>query len=243
MHYFKAHPFLKGAVVGMSGGKDSIIVAKLFCEAIGKEKVFGVIMPNKEMPDLTDAIESCKLLEIDYEILNINSVYLNMLQEVANTLNKRGLSPNSVTTQNLPPRIRMATLYAIASGMGRVVANTSNLSETMVGYTTKWGDNVGDISPLAPFTKTEVCEIGLILGLPKHLVEKQPADGLTGKTDEQNLGITYTELDSFIRTGKQGPNFEKIKKLNTINEHKIFGLVKYSNNKPNFFFDKQNNLK
>jgi NAD+ synthase len=233
--YFQKNSFLKGAVLGMSGGKDSLIVAELLIRAIGKERVFGIIMPNQEMPDIDDAIDTCKLLDIKYEIVNIGTLYKNYVKQYENVLEKLNAKINSVTTQNTPPRIRMSFLYGIAGSLGYVVANTSNLSEIMVGYSTKWGDGVGDLAPIANYTKTEVCQIGMLLGLPEYLVQKTPADGLSGKTDEDNLGITYTELDGFIRNGIVGENFERIAKMHKNNLHKIYGMIKYNTNKSNYF--------
>ena len=222
-----------GVVVGMSGGKDSLVVAGLCVRALGKENVLGIIMPNGKMKDKNDALQTCKLLEINYKIININNCYKNMLKNVTKALNTKDLS--SVTTINTAPRIRMTTLYAIAGSLNYLVANTSNLSETMVGYTTKWGDNVGDFAPLARFTKTEVCEIGLLLGLPDHLVNKTPSDGLSGKSDEDKLGFSYDELDDYIRKGKKGKNFDVILKKHKIASHKINPIKKYDYNKKNYF--------
>ena len=140
-----------------------------------------------------------------------------------------------MTTFNVPPRLRMVTLYSIAGSLGYLVANTSNLSEGMVGYTTKWGDNVGDFGPLANFTKEEVCEIGILLGLPDRLVNKIPDDGLSGQSDEEKLGFSYAELDNFIRHGKKGEKFDKISHMHKISQHKRIGVVKYENDLKNYF--------
>ena len=128
----------------------------------------------------------------------------------------------------------MTVLYALAASLNYLVANTSNLSEISVGYSTKWGDCVGDFAPLANLTKTEVCELGLGLGLPKTLVQKSPCDGLTGKTDEDNLGITYENLDSYIRTGKINKDTEDILRLHKISAHKRNGIAKFESGYKNF---------
>ena len=234
--YFKKNSFFNGVVLGMSGGKDSMIVAKLFADAIGKEKVFGIIMPNGEMKDKSDAERICKLLGIKYTIINIQSAYNEILQQTKIALNQYNIAEitNSISN-NIPPRLRMTTLYSIASGLNYLVANTSNLSEASVGYTTKWGDNVGDISPIANFTKTEVCEIGLLLGLPKELVLKAPSDGLCGKTDEDNMKLKYANLDNYIRTGKPNEDIEQILKMHKSSEHKRTGVISFEPNLNNIF--------
>lgn len=232
--YYKKNSFAKGAIIGMSGGKDSLVAAKLCIEALGKDKVFGVIMPNGEMLDIKDAEDTCKLLGIKYTILNIKEVYDCLLKKVDKTLNDLLVETNDVTKINISPRIRMMTLYALGASMDYLVVNTSNLSETMVGYTTKWGDNVGDFAPLANFTKSEVCEIGLLLGLPEYLVNKVPSDGLSMKSDEEKMNLKYSNLDNYIRTGIINEDYEVIKKLNRNSLHKRKGVIKYENNLSNY---------
>ena len=225
--------YANGVVLGMSGGKDSLVVAKLCADALGSEKVFGVIMPNGPMLDKNDAVKTCELLGIKWTVLDISSGYNSVLENVKLALNTQNLS--EITTINTAPRIRMTTLYAIAGTLNYLVANTSNLSEASVGYTTKWGDNIGDFAPLANFTKTEVCEIGLMLNLPDELVNKIPSDGLSGKSDEDKLGFTYQELDTFIRTGKKGEKFDVIERKHKTSNHKRIGAVKFEYNKKNYF--------
>lgn len=225
----------KGVVVGMSGGKDSFVVAKLCADAIGREKVFGVIMPKGEMVDIDDAKESCELLGIDYEIADIKNTYDEIEALTMSALKTNNLS--KVTTLNISPRIRMNVLYAIGGTLGYLVANTSNLSERMVGYSTKWGDGVGDFAPLANLTKTEVCELGIELGLPEYLVNKKPADGLTGSTDEEIMGFSYEELDDFIRKGKFSKNQEKIEKMHHASAHKRSPITSFNSNRKNHFED------
>lgn len=208
----------KGVVVGMSGGKDSFVVAKLCTLAVGTDNVFGVIMPNGKMQDKDIAKQECEILKIKSTTLNIENLNQEMLRLAGVALDGKNLS--SVTTINIPPRLRMNLLYAIGGTLGYLVANTSNLSETMVGYCTKWGDNVGDFAPLASLTKTEVCELGLSLGLPKNLIEKTPDDGISGISDEEKLGFSYAELDVFIRTGKKSASYEKIMHMHSVTEHK-----------------------
>lgn len=184
------------AVVGISGGKDSSIVAALCVEALGKDRVIGVLMPCGEQRD----IEYSKLL-VDH--LGIKSYELNILDAVRGIEDQLPLEIkiSEQTKTNLPARVRMATLYAVSQSVNGRVANTCNLSEDWIGYSTKYGDAAGDFSPLANLTVTEVKAIGYELGLPAALVDKTPTDGLCGKTDEDNLGFSYDILDRYIRTG------------------------------------------
>ena len=227
-----------GIVIGMSGGKDSTIVGKLCAEALGKENVYGLILPNGEMSDIDDAKRACEVIGMKYSVINIDTAYNSIIENVKNNLNGKNLS--DITTINTAPRLRMTTLYAYAGSLNYLVVNTSNLSETMVGYSTKWGDNVGDLAPVANFTKSEVCEIGLMFGLPKDLVEKIPSDGLSGKSDEEKLGFSYDELDEYIRTGKKGKNFAVIERKHKIAGHKIKPIPKFENGITNHFVLDQN---
>lgn len=225
----------KGVTIGMSGGKDSFVVAKLCCEAVGKENVFGLILPNGEMSDKNDAVTSCEFLQIPYRVVNIDKAYNHIINEVEGKLANHEVS--DVTKINTAPRLRMTTIYAFAGSQHHLVANTSNLSEGMVGYCTKWGDNVGDFAPIANFTKSEVCEIGILLGLPQELVYKKPSDGLSGKTDEEKLGFSYDELDKFIRNGVKGPHFDLIEKKHKFASHKLNPISKFQNGKINHFYN------
>lgn len=232
----------KGVILGMSGGKDSLICAKLCTEALGKDKVVGIIMPNGQMKDKNIAVETCKFLGIKHFNLDINDIYNRYIQLIKPVLSSEKVDLSTVTTFNLPPRLRMACLYAIAGSLNYLVVNTSNLSEKEVGYTTKWGDNVGDFGPLVNYTKTEVVQIGLALGLPKDLVLKVPDDGLSGKTDEDKLGFSYEELDNYIRNGKKGDKFDKIYKMHSTSEHKRIGVVTLPNDKKNYFDIKEKDI-
>ncbi len=183
------------AVVGISGGKDSSVVAALCVEALGKDHVIGVLMPCGVQADIDMARKLVNFLEIrNYEV-NIKDA----LDGVMNALPDIEISTQTKT--NLPPRIRMTVLYAVSQSVNGRVANTCNLSEDWVGYSTRYGDSVGDFSPLSRFTVAEVKAIGRELGLPADLVDKVPIDGLCGKTDEDNLGFTYAVLDRYIREG------------------------------------------
>ncbi len=183
------------AVVGISGGKDSSVVAALCVEALGKERVIGVLMPCGEQHDIDMAKLLVEHLGIKYYIINVKDA----VDGIKNSMPFE-LSAQSIT--NIPPRVRMATLYAVAQSHNGRVANTCNLSEDWVGYSTRYGDAAGDFSPCSHLTVDEVKKIGRILNLPDVLVDKVPIDGLCGKTDEENLGFTYAELDRYIRTGE-----------------------------------------
>ena len=184
------------AVVGISGGKDSSIAAALCVEALGKDRVIGVLMPQGVQHDIDMAYLLVEHLGIRHYEVNIKDTVDAILKAFPEDLE---LSAQSRI--NLPPRIRMSTLYAISQSLNGRVVNTCNLSEDWVGYSTRYGDAAGDFSPMSHLTVTELKEIGRVLGLPDVLVDKTPIDGLCGKTDEENLGFTYAELDVYIRTG------------------------------------------
>lgn len=208
------------AVIGISGGKDSSVVAALCAEALGRDRVVGVMMPNGEQPDIDDSIHLITTLEIRYVCVNIHGAVQSLLEQVG--FNMDVLEQTKV---NLPARIRMATLYAVAQSLpsGGRVANTCNRSEDYVGYSTKFGDSAGDFSPLSNLMVDEVIQIGHELGLPEYLVDKTPSDGLCGKSDEENLGFTYAQLDEYITTGTSGDQEidTKIQWLHDKNLHKL----------------------
>ena len=183
------------AVVGISGGKDSSVVAALCVEALGKERVLGVLMPCGEQHDIDMAYKLVHHLGIRHYEVNIKAAAEALKASIPFALSQQ-------SNVNLLPRIRMTTLYAVSQSFNGRVANTCNLSEDWVGYSTRYGDAAGDFSPLCNLTVQEVKEIGRELGLPADLVDKVPIDGLCGKTDEDNLGFTYAELDRYIRTGE-----------------------------------------
>ena len=204
------------AVVGISGGKDSSIVAALCAEALGKDRVIGVLMPCGEQADIDMAKLLVRHLGIRHYIVNIKDAVDGVTNAIPFELQKQ-------SRENLPPRIRMATLYAVSQSNNGRVANTCNLSEDWVGYSTRYGDSVGDFSPCSFLTVQEMKQIGRLLGLPAVLVDKTPADGLCGKTDEDNLGFTYAELDRYIREGviEDAAKKEKIDRLHRINQFKL----------------------
>ncbi len=213
------------AVLGISGGKDSTVTAALCAKALGNDKVIGVLMPNGEQKDISDSIKVCDLLKIKNYTINIKDA----VDAEINELKKVGINPTEQTIINLPPRIRMATLYAVSqSNNGRVI-NTCNLSEDWVGYSTRYGDSAGDVAPLARLTVDEVRKVGLELGLPYDLVYKTPSDGLCGKTDEDNLGFTYEVLDKYIRTGicEDEKTKELIDRKHLLNKFKLELMQSY----------------
>ncbi len=190
------------AVIGISGGKDSSVVAALCVKALGKNRVLGVMMPNGNQSDIDDAIKLCNFLDIKNITVNIKDIFNTEKKLILQALNKIDIDElTNQTLINLPARIRMVTLYGISQTVNGRVINTSNLSEIWIGYSTRFGDAVGDVSPLANLTVSEVKEIGIELGLPSDLVNKTPSDGLSGKTDEDNIGFTYNILDKYIREG------------------------------------------
>lgn len=206
------------AVVGISGGKDSSVVAALCVEALSKDRVIGVLMPQGEQSDIEYSKMLVDFLDITRITCNIEGAVNEVLESFEGVV-----SPTPQTTTNLPARIRMATLYAISQSVNGRVANTCNLSENWVGYAIKYGDAAGDFSPLSQLTVTEVKAIGHELGLPSELVDKTPTDGLCGKTDEDNLGFTYAELDAYIRDGIE-PNEEVKTKIDSMHEKNLFKL-------------------
>ena len=185
------------AVVGISGGKDSSVAAALCVEALGVDRVIGVLMPCGEQHDIDAAYSLVNHLGIKYYVVNIKDAVEGVKGALPEELE---LTSQSIT--NLPARIRMTTLYAVSQSVNGRVVNTCNLSEDWVGYSTRYGDAAGDFSPMCHLTVTEVKEIGRYLNLPASLVDKTPIDGLSGKTDEENLGFTYDVLDRYIRTGE-----------------------------------------
>ena len=189
------------AVIGISGGKDSSVVAALCVEALGVDRVIGVTMPNGVQKDISDSMKLINHLGIRHFNVNIADTYNALMNTIGEQFAPDGIEISRQTIINMPPRLRMTTLYAVSQSLNGRVANTCNLSEDWVGYSTRYGDAAGDFSPLGGLTVAEVKAIGRELGLPVDLVDKTPSDGLSGKSDEDNLGFTYAVLDRYIRTG------------------------------------------
>lgn len=223
--WFKENGDGCNAVLGISGGKDSSVAAALCVKALGKERVIGVLMPQGEQFDIDYSHELCALLDIKKIEVNIG--------ETVKALKEAFPFEASVqTVTNIPPRVRMTVLYAVSQTYSGRVVNTCNLSEDWVGYATRYGDGAGDFGPISNFTVQEIKAIGRYLGLPEKFVEKPPLDGLCGRTDEDNLGFKYAELDAYIREGIE-PSPEKkerIDRLHRINQFKLryFDTFKYS---------------
>lgn len=208
------------AIIGISGGKDSSIVAALCVEALGKDRVIGVLMPNGEQPDIDVARELVEFLGIKSYTINIQAACQAVKQSVSNELGDW----SEQSRVNMPARIRMTTLYAVAQTMNGRVANTCNLSEDWVGYSTRYGDAAGDFSPLSHMTVTEAKDVGRVIGLPFKFIDKIPTDGLCDKTDEENLGFSYEkDLDPYIREDIE-PEPEKKTRIDTLHEKNLFKL-------------------
>ena len=207
------------AVIGISGGKDSSVCAELCVQALGKDRVIGVLMPNGTQSDIADSRQLV-------EHLGIRSVTVNIagaVDAIHAQLRAARIDATAQTEINLPPRIRMSVLYAVSQSMNGRVINTCNLSEDWVGYSTRYGDSAGDVSLLGKLTVQEVKALGREMGLPENLVEKTPSDGLCGSSDEQKLGFSYAVLDRYIREGycEDSVIREKIDELHHANRFKL----------------------
>ncbi len=215
------------AVLGISGGKDSSVAAAVCAKALGKERVIGVLMPCGEQADIDCSYKLVNHLGIKHYVINIEDAVNGVLKNMPDSLEL-----TKQTKTNLPARIRMTTVYAVAQSENGRVVNTCNLSEDWVGYSTRYGDAAGDFSPLSHLTVTEVKALGRLLGLPEDLIEKTPIDGLSGKTDEENLGFTYAELDDYIRRGI-APSPDKKERIDTLHKRNLFKLQLMPAFKPN----------
>ena len=226
--YFKDNGKDCNAIIGISGGCDSSVTTALLVKALGKDRVIGVLMPNGDQYDIDCSYQLVKFLDIKHYVININKPYLELTNEIDTKL-KIDSKLYDIYRTNTPSRLRMATLYGISGLFNGRVANTCNLSEDYVGYSTKFGDSAGDFSPISNFTKTEVRELGEELGLPKNLIYKVPEDGMSFKSDEEKLGFTYEVLDKYIRTGEIDDLKikEKIDKMHLANLHKIKLMPSY----------------
>ena len=213
---FKIKNNINGVVLGLSGGKDSTVVAMLAKKIFG-ENVLAVSMPNGEQTDIGDVQDIIKTLNLNTITVNIKNTFDQLLEDTCVDISEKAKT-------NIAPRLRMTVLYSIAQSMGYLVIGTGNKSEAMIGWTTKFGDSACDFNPIGHLTCSEVIEIGKELAkefnLNEEYISKKPADGLTGKTDEDNLGFTYKELDDFLLYNITGSNIIKIKNMITRAEHK-----------------------
>ena len=220
----------KTAVIGISGGKDSSTVAAMAVAAYGRDHVYGVLMPDGIQPDIDYSQALVEHLQIPHCTCNIHDAVAGVLSQ----LEQAGLTPSRQTKVNLPSRVRMATLYAVAQSVeGGIVINTSNLSEDWVGYCTIYGDSAGAFSPLGMYTTEEVVALGRQLGLPEKFLIKPPSDGLTGLTDEDNLGFPYRAVNEYVRRGVVDPDIkERIDALHRASRFKFQTLPVYHNGLP-----------
>lgn len=209
-------------VIGISGGKDSAAAAAAGVAAVGANRVIGVMMPNGIQSDLGDAIGCCNFLKISHMEINIGPLVKETYNAMQYSRFRDLHEINSVVKTNHPARLRMSVLYMIANQIGGRVCNTCNMSETYVGYDTKWGDQCGDFSPFQNYTASEVIEIGIALGVPEKAMRKAPADGMCGQTDEERWGFTYAMLDKYLRGGELNKEaVTQIEKMHRMAMHKL----------------------
>ncbi len=224
--WFEANGPKASAVIGISGGKDSSICAALLVKALGKDRVVGVLMPDGEQSDISDSYQLVEHLGLKHYVINIGPATTALKDTLAEQFEL-----TNDTCINIPPRIRMTTLYAVAQSLpnGGRVANTCNRSEDYIGYSTKYGDAAGDFAILADFTVSEVLQIGDALGIPQNLVRKAPSDGLSGMTDEDKIGFTYAVLDRYILEGvcEDEETRKKIDRMHVLNLHKLKTIPGY----------------
>lgn len=250
---------VKGVVIGNSGGKDSATVLAMAVKALGSEKVIAVSMPCHSInTDYNDAKLVAKHFNVKMLTVDLTETYDAMEKEINNQLknienksdnfentsssieNKSIVSISKDASINMKPRLRMTTLYSIAQTMGYLVIGTGNLCEAMVGYTTKWGDSSYDFNPIANFTVEEVLAIGEYLGVPEKILKKAPNDGLGGQTDEEKMGIKYSQIAEMIETGKTDEMAEKeiIKRYNA-SKHKREAVPVYTFERKNYLKDRK----
>lgn len=220
----------KGVVVGNSGGKDSATVIAMSTRALGKEKVITIAMPcNSIASDLEDAKLVSKTFDVPFLEIDLTTSYMELENQINKSLEKRDTTLNDESKINIKPRLRMTCLYGVAQSLGYLVIGTGNLCESVVGYTTKWGDSGYDFNPIGNFTVDEVLAIGKYLGVPDKILKKSPNDGLGGKTDEEKMGITYKQIAEYIETGKTDKSAMKIiERLNNSSKHKRKAIPIYT---------------
>ena len=206
--YFKNNGPDSKMIIGISGGKDSSVCAALGVKALGKDRILGVLMPNNIQSDIDDSLKLCKHLDINYITINIGDTYNELCKQFYRELD---VNLKSTFTTNTPARLRMTTLYGVAAMTNGRVVNTSNLSEGICGWGTLWGDTVGDFAPIRNFLVNEVVQIGDYLKLPMELTHKTPSDGMSGKSDEDNLGFSYNLVEEWFLNNKSiDKKYEKV---------------------------------
>lgn len=227
----------KGLVIGLSGGKDSAVVLAMAVKAIGKENIVTISMPcNSIKEDYDDAKLVADAFDVKFITIDLTSTYAEFEKNINNEIKQLEIQELSKeSTINAKPRLRMTTLYSVAQTLGYLVCGTGNLSERMVGYTTKWGDSAADLNPIANFTVLEVLAIGKILGVPEKILKKAPSDGLGMQTDEEKMGIKYSQIEEMIETGNTDEIAKEIilNKFN-ISKHKRTGVPVYEFERKNY---------
>ncbi len=229
----------KGVVIGDSGGKDSATVLGMAVKALGKENVLAVSMPCHSVShDFDDAKLVADTFGVKFLKVDLTKTYNEMENEIQVAMGEK-LSKEA--TINMKPRLRMITLYGMAQSLGYLVIGTGNLCEAMVGYTTKWGDNASDFNPIGNFTVDEVLAIGKYVGVPERILQKAPNDGLGGKTDEEKMGIKYSQIAEMIETGNTEENAKKeILKRYEASKHKRELVPIYTFERKNYLKDMEN---
>lgn len=221
----------KGVVIGNSGGKDSAVVLAMATKALGKEKVLAISMPcNSISGDFEDARLVADTFGVKFLKIDLTSTYRELEKEIS--LTKKLTEEAKI---NIKPRLRMMSLYAIAQTLNYLVIGTGNLCERMVGYTTKWGDSACDFNPIGNFTVKEVLAIGELLNVPEEILSKAPNDGLGGLTDEEKMGIKYSQIEEMIEEGNTEENAKKeILKRYELSKHKRAEVPIYKFNRKNY---------
>lgn len=232
---------VNGVVLGLSGGKDSAVVLAMAVKAIGKENVVAVSMPcNSIASDFDDAKECADKFGVKLIKIDIGNSYQELENSVNDKIKNVGVDEISREAKiNMKPRMRMITLYSIAQSLGYLVIGTGNLCEAMVGYTTKWGDSASDFNPIANFTVAEVLKMGEYLGVPESIIKKAPNDGLGGQTDEEKMGIKYSQIADMIENGdtEESRAKEIILKKFEASKHKRTGVPTYKFERKNYLLE------